>query len=268
MNTRGISNSSVSVVAGALATAILMGSSTDANALLFDQNITPDVIFGSGNANGSFTVDKEIAGVELGLRAKIPFVGTLNSNGNGTYSYTLAETDHDGNSGTAQRWNFDWTVNTDHLGTTGNKIDDFTYKLGIDFDPSLATNFLEFDPITPSANPFPDHAIGDNTTANGGGAEATDAADYLSLIGSNNVAQNSWRHSFFPFHPTLTYDPTIDGTYDISLIAIDPNGGVAASTQIQVIIGAGGVSIPEPGTLALFGLGLAGIGFARRRKAA
>ncbi|NQV22680.1 MAG: PEP-CTERM sorting domain-containing protein, partial [Rhodospirillales bacterium] len=27
-------------------------------------------------------------------------------------------------------------------------------------------------------------------------------------------------------------------------------------------------SIPEPGTLALFGLGLAGIGFARRRKVA
>jgi len=30
----------------------------------------------------------------------------------------------------------------------------------------------------------------------------------------------------------------------------------------------GGTAIPEPGTLALFGLGLAGLGFARRRKAA
>ena len=30
----------------------------------------------------------------------------------------------------------------------------------------------------------------------------------------------------------------------------------------------GGTSVPEPGTLALFCIGLAGLGFARRRKAA
>ena len=51
----------------------------------FDQNITPDVIFGSGNANGFFTTDRR-NGIEIGIRAKIPFVGLINSHGDGTYS--------------------------------------------------------------------------------------------------------------------------------------------------------------------------------------
>ena len=202
-----------------------------------DANVTPDVIFGSGNPNGSFTVDQN-NGVELGLRAKIPFVGTINSGNDGTYSYTLAEllAAH-----ASRRWNFDWTVNTDHLGTSGVQIDELTYLLGIDFDPSQGTNFLEFDPVTPTVpTPFFDHSIGDNSTPNGGGTEAADAATYATLIANNNVLQQSWRHAFFPIHPSLTYDPTIDGTYDIVLSAFNGGGALVASTTIQVIIGAGG----------------------------
>ena len=199
----------------------------------FDANVTPDAIFGSGNSNGFFTVDQS-NGVELGIRAKIPFSGLITSNGDGSYSYTLAQAN--------PRWNFDWTVNTDYLGASGVKIDDLTYSLQIDFDPSQATDFLEFDPITPSVPvPFFDHSIGDNTTANGAGVEAGDAATYANLIANNNVAQQSWRHAFFPIHPTRVYDPTIDGTYDIALTAFDGTGAVLSSVAIQVIIGAGGV---------------------------
>jgi hypothetical protein len=215
--------------------------SSAAIALEFDEDVTPDAIFGSGNANGFFTVDRN-DGVELGLRAKIPFVGTIQSNGDGTYSYTLAQllTAHP-----SQRWNFDWTVNTDWDGSTGLKIDDLTYLLQLDYDPSVATNFLEFDPITPNIPPlnapFFDHSIGDNTTPNGGGAEATDGPTYANLTANNNVAQQSWRYSFFPIHPTLTYDSTIDGTYDVVLSAYH-GGTLVAQTSIQVIIGAGGCS--------------------------
>lgn len=86
---------------------------------------------------------------------------------------------------------------------------------------------------------------------------------YADLIANNNVLQQSWRHSFFPFHPTLTYDPTVRGTYDITLAAIDGNGVEVAKTGIQVL-----VSIPEPSTLALFGFALVGFGLMRRRKTA
>lgn len=76
------------IAAAILATAL--GTAGSANALLFNENVTPDAIFGSGNANGNFTVDRQ-GGVELGLRAKIPFSGLIRSNGDGSYSYTLAE---------------------------------------------------------------------------------------------------------------------------------------------------------------------------------
>jgi len=243
------------------AAAILAALSTPASAttFLYDQNVSPDVIFGSGNTNGAFTVDRN-AGVELGLRAKIPFVGTTNSNGDGTYSFSLAETANAGNpQGSLNAWNFDWTVNTDYDGTTGQKITDFTYLLGIDFDPGAGTDFLTFDPIN---TPFADHSIGDNSTANGGGAEATTPAEYQALIDANNVLQQSWRLAFFPVHPTLIYDPTISGTYDIFLRAFDGQGQTVASTEIQVIIG----QIPEPAPFALMGLSLILMGLYRRKK--
>ena len=51
----------------AVALCLLALSSSAQAALQYDQNVTNNVIFGSGNANGSFTTDRA-SGVELGLR--------------------------------------------------------------------------------------------------------------------------------------------------------------------------------------------------------
>jgi len=253
-----------------IAATFLTASQASMAAVVFDANVTPDVIFGSGNTNGSFTVD-QTNGVELGLRGKLRHnasgspENTFNSNGDGTYSFNagVAPTQ---SSPTAE-WSFEWSINTNYDGSTGWFLDDLSYELGLDTDPSQGVAFggLElglsnpFDPINGS---YADHAIGTNATLNGDGSVAADAAGYASLIGGNNVAQNSWKPHWF----ISGFDPTIDGTYDIYLAAFGDSGQVAR-TDIQVIVGAGGTAaVPVPGTLALLGLGFAGFGFLRRKK--
>ena len=73
------------------------------------------MIFGSGNANGSFTVHRS-NGLELGLRGKLRFnasnlpENTFNSNGDGTYTFKVgAPTGGAGwVSTTTPRWAFEW----------------------------------------------------------------------------------------------------------------------------------------------------------------
>jgi hypothetical protein len=237
---------------------------------IFDQNVTNEVIFGSGNANGGFTVIRE-QGVELGLRAKLRFdendapQNTFNSNGDGTYSFS-AGTPTNGFSfapaASTPVWSFEWSINTDYLGTSGNVLSDLGFTISIDFDPGAGTNFLEFDPIN---QVFADHSIGTNATGNGLGTEASDAVGYQALIAGNNLAQNSWNLVFFDDNPLFSlFDPNVPGIYTIQLSAV-LNDALLEAVSINVIV----TAVPEPATLALMLLGLCGIGLlVWRRKTA
>lgn len=239
----------------------------------YADSLTHGVIFGSGNANGNFTVDRA-GGVELGLRAKIPFAGITNYDGVMTYNYSTAEIDAGGKAS----WNFDWAINTDYTDNSGLVLSDLTYSLEFDYDPSAATDYHGFgsavgltgDPVTPTATiDYFDHAIGDNSTTQGPGNPnvTADATAYAAALDNNNVLQNSWRGQWMATTPAGSFDPYQQGTYNVRLTAYD-NVGAIASTEIEVLIN-GGAPIPEPATMTLLGLGLAGMGMRyRKRKSA
>jgi hypothetical protein len=236
----------------------------------FDQNVTPDVIFGTGNVNGSYTTDR-VGGLEIGLRGKLRYnasclpENTFNSNGDGTYSF-IAGVAPDGPGGAANCagtatpvWSFEWAVNVDYLGALGGSIDDLVYEIGLDIDPSTGTSYCTWDPLSdPGAPAFWDHSFGNNSTANGAGVEATDNASYVALTQNNNVAQQSWRYDFFDdgslFDPCdYIFDPNVDATYTIYLSATDPGNGIEiARSTIDIIVGNGGPPpVPATGTTGL-----------------
>lgn len=229
-------------------------------------DVNPGVIMGSGIGNGSFTVDTA-NGIELGLRAKVRFdsggnpSGTYNYDGVNTYSFNPA----DGSPPAGHSmWSFDWSINSDVAGSSGDNLTAFTYQLAlfkINADGTNINDAVAFDPINALYN---DHSIGNNMTTAATDSIAGDPVAYANLIANNNVAQNSWRYGWFDGAPGTAlenWDPNAPGTYIIRLTAFD--GGIeAASTDININV------VPLP-TGALAGLGLlgtlAGVRIIRRR---
>ncbi|MEQ1758427.1 MAG: hypothetical protein ABL986_08930 [Vicinamibacterales bacterium] len=216
----------------------------------FDQLVTPEVLYGVGNTNGGFAIDRH-RGVEIGLRAQTRFpvandTTGLNSNGDGTYSMPAGAACPDAFPSApfplclaTPVWNFTWSVNTDWDLSTAGKVNQFVYQIGMDSNPGPGTSFTLFDPITPSlVAPAWDHAFGDNTTANGAGDETL--INYAANLAGKNVVQNSWNYEFFNNVGTslASFNPAVDGNYVIFLRAIDPvKKKVVAETMIQVLVG-------------------------------
>jgi hypothetical protein len=158
-------------IASCISLAMILVLAATANAAIqFDQDVTGGVIFGSGNFNGGFTVDRDsIPGLELGLRAHTRFpspdstAAGIMSQGDGVYGNFAALGFFTNGSlgGPRAGWNFDFSINSNYNGTGGN-ISGFTFLLNIDFDPSTGANFLTINPLTALS----DNAYGTNLAQN------------------------------------------------------------------------------------------------------
>lgn len=224
----------------------------------YDQNVTPGVIFGSGNANGAFTTTTA-GDIEVGLRAKqrYPAANIFNSNGAGTYTFNAGGPV----SPVRPEWNFEWSINVNAGGTGLSNLNGYTYLLGLDGDASAGTNYLTFDPIN-SINPgngqvWWDHSMGTNATTAANDAIAGSAGAYATNLAQYNVAQNSWNYAFFPAGPLAAFNRNTPGQYSIFLAVFEGSTEIARSSIVVNVV-------PAPGALALVGMG--GLLAARRRR--
>jgi hypothetical protein len=261
----------------ALVALMAMGGTAAQATVTYDDNVTTNVIVGDGIGNGGFTIDRD-NGVELGLRGKLRFdtnglpQNTYNSNGDGTYSFDTGAASGSDSwvAATTPIWNFEWSINTDYTGQSNNpRLAGMFFQLDIDFDAGLGTNFLSLDPVHGSS--CYDNGLGFNFTGQGDGSEVDcsapgAAAQYAAELTDANLAQNSWNMEFFNEGAFSSFDPNANGTYTFTLTAFDGNQQRLAQTSIDIIVGTGANQVPEPATLGLMGIGLAGLGFAARRK--
>lgn len=214
-------------------------------------------IFGGGVTNQGWTANPGSADdVVLALRARLRYPApsnTVNWDGTDTYTYNTGAHSQYGFNNLAE-WNIDFSMNAGD----GNVISDYTYVLGLDTNSGLGVSHTLLDPFAT----WTDNSFGDPTTTMGNGVDATGAANQAALMDEWQIAQNSQNMGWiFP-----TFDPTVNGTYSLYLAAYAGTQEVAR-TSITVIVGDGG-TVPEPGSLALVGLALAGAAVASRRKQA
>lgn len=135
-------------------------------------------------------------------------------------------------------WNFNFFISA----PDGQSLENFIFTLRYDFDPGLDTPESQLGQI--------DIVFSPETVIEGS------QNNLFGFLAGNPPILGVTPPDFGPF------DPDVPGQYSYILSAFSsPDGPELARVAIDVNVGL----LPEPATLALFGLGLAGLAVARRR---
>lgn len=223
---------------------------------------------GSGNTGQHFTTDTDAVTftggatgtLELGLRAIQRGVGTITPTGS-EYAANLGAAT---GAPTRAWWNFDIYAG---LSGGGSLAGLQSLTLGISTIGGSAPTAASFDLLDAAlraaidchvigcvnGSPVnPDSTVPDLVSGNDGAASATaDAAHFY------NASQNP---TFAPWFSSFNFNAS--ALYDFTLTAVDVQGNTV-STAMRVNVGN---FVPEPGSLALAGLALAGLATLRRRR--
>ena len=208
---------------------------------------------GGGVTNGNWTVNT-IGTLEMGLRAKNR--GTFDGDGSsGTYSFDSGLCNPVCSGGPKAMWNYEFSVNT-RAGVTGG--DDLTTKIvqiRVDTDRTANFAWTGWNDVTTN--------WGDNAYWDGidevGSTDEKRVGTGPALPGEFGVQQSAnplFGNSLFQ----PGFDPFVSGLYRIEMRVRDTGTGLLGEVGINV-------QVPEPSSLALVGLAIAGLGFASRRKA-
>lgn len=208
---------------------------------------SPGVFFGSGNVNGNWTIDTDnVNHIEVALRAKDRATLQTIDGSAGAYRANTGICNPTCSGGTKAAWNYEFSVNT------GTDLSNYLVRIRVDTDPGAGQSWTSWVDVLTNWSDN-DYWSGSKRHASGPGALAGEFAVQQSV---NPLFSDSL------FQPG--FDPYTPGVYEIELAVFSRQdtslSHALASTAIVV-------QVPEPGALALVGLGLAAVGFGRRRKA-